>query len=186
MEFRRTAFGLGEFDDSHPEKAIITFEYMKGMATLRYSAWGVGESGEVVIKLNGTQIDSVPLTQEYRHEILVELPREHLREGVNELEFDSLRNPPEEDPWEVAYVRIVQEPLLPSNPDEALNQHYLGLRLYEDRELDPANGHDEPHHGRAAGYLRARTLQRRARLPIRGLRGRAAILGEDIAVFSRS
>jgi pSer/pThr/pTyr-binding forkhead associated (FHA) protein len=139
MEFRQTAFGLGEFDDAHPDKVIIEFEYMKGVATLRYSAWGIEETGEVVVEVNGQKVGSVPATQEYRHELMLELPREHLRDGRNELVFDNLRNPPEEDAWEIGYVRIVQEPLLPPNEDEARNQLQLGLRLYEDRELDPAN-----------------------------------------------
>lgn len=139
MEFRRTAFGLGDYDDSHPDKVIIAFVYMNGMATLRYSAWGIEEAGEVEIGLNGERVGTIPATQEYRHELILELPREHLREGENQLVFDNLRNPPADNPWEVGYLRIVQEPLLPPNPDEARNQYQLGLRLYEDREVDPAN-----------------------------------------------
>jgi len=138
-EFRMTAFGLGEHDDAHVDKALILFDYLKGRATLRYSAWGIGEPGEVVIRLNGKQVGAAPPTEDYRHEIYLELPRDALRDGENELEFDNTKNPPEEDPWEVGFIRIVQEPLLPPNPEEAQAQYQLALRLYEDREVDPAN-----------------------------------------------
>ncbi len=138
-EFRRTAFGLGEHDDVHPDKAVILFDYLKGRATLRYSAWGIDDAGEVVIRLNGKQIGEVPATQEYRHEIHLELPRELMQETDNALEFDNVRNPPGGDPWEVGFVRIVHEPLLPPNPEDAQAQHQQALRYYEDREVDPAN-----------------------------------------------
>ncbi len=139
MEFRQTAFGLGNHDDAHPDKAIVVFDYLGGRASLRYSAWGITSTGEVVIRLNGETVGDIGMTQEYRHELLLELPTEHLREGTNQLEFDNTRNPPAEDPWEVGYIRIVHEPLLPANPEEAQAQYQLGLRYYEDREVDPAN-----------------------------------------------
>lgn len=139
MEFRMTAFGLGEHDTSHPDKAIVHFDYLKGRVTLRYSAWGIDQSGEVTVALNGTKIADVPTTQEYRHELMLELPAEHLQDGVNELVFDNTRNPPDDDPWEVGYIRIVHEPLLPPNPEVAQAQYQQGLRFYEDREVDPAN-----------------------------------------------
>lgn len=138
-EFRRTAFGLGEHDDAHPDKAIVVFDYLKGRATLRYSAWGIDDAGEVVIRLNGKQIGEAPTTQEYRHEIYLELPRELMQETDNTLELDNVRNPPDEDPWEVGFIRIVHEPLLPPNPEEAQAEYQQALRYYEDREVDPAN-----------------------------------------------
>jgi pSer/pThr/pTyr-binding forkhead associated (FHA) protein len=138
-DFLHQAFGLGNNDDAHPDKAIIDFEYLKGRVTLRYSAWGVDESGEIQILLNGAKVGAAPVTQEYRHEIQLELPRDALHDGVNRLEFDSTRNPPGDEPWEIGYVRIVHEPFLPSNPEAAQAQYQQGLRFYEDREVDPAN-----------------------------------------------
>jgi tetratricopeptide (TPR) repeat protein len=138
-EFRQTAFGYGEHDDAHPDKAIIRFDYLKGRATLRYSAWGIDDAGEVVIRLNGKQIGEAPTTQEYRHEIYLELPRDLLVDGENELELDNTKNPPGEDRWEVGFVRIVHEPLLPPDPEEAQAQYQQALRYYEDREVDPQN-----------------------------------------------
>lgn len=139
MEFRQTAFGLGNHDDAHPDKAIVQFDYLEGRVSLRYSAWGIDQNGEVVIRLNGKSIGDVPATQEYRHEILLELPSEHIIDGTNELVFDNTKNPPDNDTWEVGYVRIVHEPVLPPNPDAARAQYQQGLRYYEDREVDPAN-----------------------------------------------
>lgn len=139
MEFRRTAFGLGNNDNARPDKAIIEFEYLKGHVTLRYSAWGIDETGEVVIRLNDKQIGDVPATQEYRHELRLELPPELVHDGTNQIEFDNTKNPPASDPWEVGYLRIVHEPFLPPNPEAAREQYQQGLRFYEDREVDPAN-----------------------------------------------
>ena len=139
VDFLHQAFGYGNNDDAHPDKVIIDFEYLRGRVTVRYSAWGIDESGELEIKLNGTKVGAAPSTQEYRHEIALELPRGGLRDGINRLEFDSTRNPPGDDPWEVGYVRIVHEPLLPPNPEAAQAQYQQGLRFYEDREVDPAN-----------------------------------------------
>lgn len=139
MEFRQTAFGLGNHDDAHPDKAVVVFDYLEGRVTLRYSAWGIDQDGEVVIRLNGESVGVVPATQEYRHELLLELPSEHIQEGTNELVFDNTKNPPERDTWEIGYVRIVHEPVLPPNPDAAREHYQQGLRYYEDRDVDPAN-----------------------------------------------
>lgn len=139
MEFRRTAFGLGNNDNARPDKAVVEFEYLKGRVTLRYSAWGIDETGEVVIRVNGKQVGDVPATQEYRHELRLELPVEVIQDGTNQIEFDSTKNPPSVDPWEIGYLRIVHEPFLPPNPEAAREQYGQGLRLYEDREVDPAN-----------------------------------------------
>lgn len=138
-DFLHQAFGYGNNDDAHWDKAIIDFEYLRGRVTLRYSAWGIDDTAELEIRLNGTKVASAPPTQEYRHEIELELPREGLHDGLNRLEFDSTRNPPGDDPWEIGYVRIVNEPLLPPNPEAAQAQYQQGLRFYEDREVDPAN-----------------------------------------------
>jgi hypothetical protein len=139
VDFRHTAFGLGDHDNSRPDKLIITFPRRKGRPVVHYSAWGVDEIGEVVVRLNGVEIQKVPASVEYRHEITLPLPEAQLKAGANELIFDNTHNPPDADPWEVAYIRIVHQPLLP--PDEGLGQeHYRrGVRLYEDREVDPAN-----------------------------------------------
>lgn len=137
--FLYSAFGYGPHDDVHPDKAIIMFQWEKGRMTLRYSAWDVDQTGEVVILVNGNQVGDVPTTQEFRHEVLFEIPHEALQPGENELIFDNTLSPPDEEPWEVGYVRLVNEPYLPPNQDEAQVFYQQALRLYEDREVDPAN-----------------------------------------------
>lgn len=136
-EFFDRSFGYGRFDEQHPSMANFTFNYLRGRATIQYAAWGVEAQGEVQIVVNGTVLGSVPTTGgAWRYGLYVEIPRQMLRPGPgNVVTFRQTRD----DAWEVGYVRIKQDPLLPANPAEADNQMQLARKLHEDRDVEPAN-----------------------------------------------
>ena len=82
-------------------------------------------------------LGSIPTTGgAWKYGLYQEIPRQILRPGGgNVVTFRQTRA----DPWEVGYVRIKQDPLLPPNPEEADNQIQLGRKLHEDRDVEPAN-----------------------------------------------
>ena len=136
-EFFDRSFGYGRFDEQHPSMANFSFNYLRGKATIQYAAWGIEAQGEVQIAVNGTLLGSVPTTGgAWKYGLYQEIPRQILRPGGgNVVTFRQTRD----DAWEVGYLRIKQDPLLPPNPDEADNQIQLGRKLHEDRDVEPAN-----------------------------------------------
>ena len=136
-EFFDRSFGYGRFDEQHPSMATFSFNYLRGKATIQYAAWGIETQGEVQIAVNGTVVAAVPTTGgAWRYGLYQEIPRQLLRPGAgNIVTFRQNRD----DAWEIGYVRIKQDPLLPPNPAEADNQIQLARKLHEDRDVEPAN-----------------------------------------------
>lgn len=136
-EFFDKSFGYGRFDEQHPSMATFSFNYLRGKATIQYAAWGIETQGEVQIAVNGTVLGTVPTTGgAWRYGLYQEIPRQLLRPGPGNLvTFRQTRD----DAWEVGYLRIKQDPLLPPNPTEADNQIQLARKLHEDRDVEPAN-----------------------------------------------
>lgn len=145
--FFNMIFGYGNNDKTHPDKVIINFEYIKGRVTLHYSAWQTDKAKEVEIKLNGHHIGYAPLTTTYRYDIQVELPRNLLNPSQkNVLVFDNTLNPPAKDNWEIAHIKIEQSPLLSPDPEKARSEFQIAMRLYNDRNVDPANLYEAQKH----------------------------------------
>lgn len=136
-DFFDRSFGYGRFDEQHPSMASFSFNYLRGKATIQYAAWGIETQGEVQIAVNGTVLGTVPTTGgAWRYGLYQEIPRNLLRPGPgNVVTFRQTRD----DAWEIGYVRIKQDPLLPPNPAEADNQIQLARKLHEDRDVEPAN-----------------------------------------------
>jgi hypothetical protein len=136
-EFFDKSFGYGRFDEQHPSMVTFSFNYLRGRATIQYAAWGVETQGEVQMAVNGTVVGTVPTTGgAWRYGLYQEIPRQLLRPGPdNFVTFRQTRD----DAWEVGYLRIKQDPLLPPNPTEADNQIQLARKLHEDRDVEPAN-----------------------------------------------
>lgn len=136
-EFFDRSFGYGRFDEQHPSMATFSFNYLRGKATIQYAAWGIESQGEVQISVNGTVLGAVPPTGgAWRYGLYTEIPRQLLHPGADNLvTFRQNRD----DAWEIGYVRIKQDPLLPPNPAEADNQIQLARKLHEDRDVEPAN-----------------------------------------------
>lgn len=139
--FFNAVFGLGKYDETHKRQAIIAFEYLGGRVTVQYGAWGIDKVGEVVIRANGKRVGKVPLTLDrWRYGLKLVLPRDKLVKGkTNRLVFDNTRNPPNEDPWQICYLQILQEAIPPPDPKEARHQFELAKKSYEDREVEPSN-----------------------------------------------
>jgi len=136
-DFFDRSFGYGRFDEQHPSMVNFSFNYLRGKATIQYAAWGIESQGEVQIAVNGTLLGTIPTTGgAWKYGLYQEIPRQLLHPGAgNVVTFRQTRD----DSWEVGYVRIKQDPLLPPNPDEADNQMQLGRKLHEDRDIEPAN-----------------------------------------------
>jgi len=136
-DFFDRSFGYGRFDEQHPSMATFSFNYLRGKVTIQYAAWGIESQGEVQIAVNGTMLGTVPTTGgAWRYGLYQEVPRPLLRPGPGNLvTFRQTRD----DAWEIGYVRIKQDPLLPPNPAEAENQIQLARKLHEDRDVEPAN-----------------------------------------------
>jgi pSer/pThr/pTyr-binding forkhead associated (FHA) protein len=153
--FFNAVFGYGKYDRTHKDRAIVTFEYLGGRATLQYGAWGVDKVGEVKILLNGEKISQVPLTmRRWLYGLKVVLPRDKLKKGkTNELVFDNVRNPPNSDPWSICYVQVIQEAIPPPNPKEARHRFELAKKSWEDREVEAGNAYNA-----LVGFKKARDL----------------------------
>ncbi len=153
--FFNAVFGYGKYDRSHKDRAIVTFEYLGGRATLQYGAWGVDKVGEVKIMLNGETISQVPLTMSrWIYGLKVMLPRSKLKKGKrHELVFDNVRNPPNSDPWSVCYVQVIQEAIPQPNPKEARHRFELAKKAWEDREIEAGNAYTA-----LVGFKKARDL----------------------------
>jgi pSer/pThr/pTyr-binding forkhead associated (FHA) protein len=139
-EFFNAVFGYGNYDETHLNQVVFHFEYLGGRATLQYGAWGVNKVGELLVKLNGESLGKVPLTMNrWVYGLKINLPRDKLKKGANELVFDNVFNPPGRETWEVCYVVILQEAIPPPDAKEAQAQFNLAKKAWEDREIEPGN-----------------------------------------------
>ena len=152
--FFNAVFGNGQYSKTHKNKVMIDFDYLGGRVMLQYGAWGVDKVGEVALLLNDKKIGQVPLTrQRWVYGLKLQLPRDKLKKGKNRLVFDNIRNPPNEDPWELCYIQIVQEAIPPADPREARQHFELAKKSWEDRQLDPGNMYTA-----LVGFKKARDL----------------------------
>ena len=153
--FFNSVYGYGQYDRTRKDKVIVEFEYLGGRATLQFGAWGVDKVGEVALLLNGKKVGQVPLTrQRWVYGLKHRLPRTKLNKGKNTITFDNIRNPPNEDSWELCYIQVVQEAIPPADPKEARYQFELAKKAWEDRRLDPGNMYTA-----LVGFKKARDLQ---------------------------
>lgn len=137
-DFFNAVFGYGEYDKTHKNQVIISFEYLTGRVTLRYGAWGIDKVGEVKIFLNDHDIGNVKLTLgRWVYGLKLVLPKKWLKRGKNALVFRNMRNPKADDDWEICYVQIQQEAIPPPNKKEAIFKFELAKKAWENRRIEP-------------------------------------------------
>lgn len=121
----------------------VVFKYYKSprrqRITLEYSACGISE-GEVVILLNKTKLAYIPEISDCRYNLKVQLPPGLLKDGDNLVVFDNLNNGPKgTDEWMITYVLFREEAIPNADPAQAADHYHLGMRFYEEREVDLRN-----------------------------------------------
>jgi hypothetical protein len=128
-------------DQNYRDK--IAFKYYKTpqrqRITLTYAACGIGD-GEVAIMLNGQRLAYVPVVENCQYNLKLLLPRDKIKDGDNVLVFDNLRNGPKgTETWQISYVKFREEAIPNANPQLAQQNFRLGMRMYDEREVDPKN-----------------------------------------------
>jgi hypothetical protein len=138
--------GNNMVDRAHKDKAIFTFSYNGGRASLLYEVAGIDVDGEIKIYLNGYEIGTAPLSlQRWSTQQRLVLPTENLsKTETNKIIFDNTLNPPK-DPsaepqgWGVRRVEVKEEMLPPYDPEEAQKNFKLGEAKYDERKIQPGN-----------------------------------------------
>jgi pSer/pThr/pTyr-binding forkhead associated (FHA) protein len=128
-------------DQNYRDK--IAFKYYKTpqrqRITLEYAACGIGE-GEVAILLNGERLAYAPVVENCRYNLKLLLPSDKVKDGDNVLIFDNTRNGPQgTEAWQISYVKFREEAIPNANPRLAQQNFRLGMRMYDEREVDPQN-----------------------------------------------
>ena len=121
----------------------IIFRYYKSpqrqRITLEYAACGISE-GEAAIFLNDKKLDYIPVAETCRYDLSIVLPPEKLKTGENYVVFDNLRNDRNgTETWLISYVKFREEAIPKADPVQAEQNFRLGMRLYDDRQVDPRN-----------------------------------------------
>lgn len=121
----------------------IIFKYYKApqrqRITLEYAACGISE-GEAAIFLNNEKLEYIPVSEACRYDLSIVLPDDKLKTGYNYVVFDNLLNDENgTETWLISYVKFREEAIPEANPVQAQQNFRLGMRLYEDREVDPRN-----------------------------------------------
>lgn len=121
----------------------IVFKYYKTpqrqRITLEYAACGISE-GEVAILLNGERLSYLPIVEACQYNLKQLLPSDKIKTGDNYVTFDNLRNDKKgTDTWLISYVKIREEAIPKADPAQAQQNFRLGMRMYDEREVDPRN-----------------------------------------------
>jgi len=121
----------------------IIFKYYKTpqrqRITLEYAACGVSE-GEAAIFVNEERIDYIPVAESCSYNLKLLIPPDKIKTGENFIVFDNLKNDINgTETWLISYVKIREEAIPEANPDKAQQNFRLGMRMYDEREVDPRN-----------------------------------------------
>lgn len=121
----RESFGSGpDVDFRRPDMKSFSFTYnspTRVVGVLHYQASGITK-GEVNIELNGTDLGSIPpdVIDTNGRELDAVLPAASVKVGqANELVFDNVNNPPNDDAWRIWNVWVEVIPTPEMNAEEA-------------------------------------------------------------------
>jgi pSer/pThr/pTyr-binding forkhead associated (FHA) protein len=146
------AFGYGNYNRNFRDK--VTFRYVKPKqklrVTLEYGAWGVDDSEEVVILVNGKRIGTVPATRrisvqgsvsyKYDYGLRQVIDPSALKDGENLVTFDNTKNNKNgSEMWEIAYVKLRETAIPAPNQGKARECFFNAKNAYDQRKVDPAN-----------------------------------------------
>ena len=146
------SFGYGAFNRNYRDK--VSFRYVKPpeklRVTLEYAAWGIDDSEEVVILVNGKRVGTVPTTKKitlrditrykYAYGLGMEIPLGMLKDGENLITFDNTQNDGSgTDLWEISYVKLRETSIPPPSRTKAMQCLQKARGLHEQANVDPAN-----------------------------------------------
>ncbi len=146
------AFGYGGYNRNFRDK--VTFRYVKPntklRVTLEYGAWGIDDSEEVVILVNGKRVGTVPptrkikvrgsVTYKYDYGLRLVIDPSLLKEGENFITFDNTKNGKHgTEMWEIAYVKLRETAIPAPNLGKAKECFFNAKNAYDQRKVDPAN-----------------------------------------------
>lgn len=146
------AFGYGPYNRNFRDK--VTFRYVKPKqklrVTLEYGAWGVDDSEEVVILVNGKRIGTVPATRKinvqgsisykYDYGLRQVIDPSALKDGENRVTFDNTKNGKNgTEMWEISYVKLRETAIPAPNQGKARECFFNAKNAYDQRKVDPAN-----------------------------------------------
>jgi len=146
------AFGYGNYNRNFRDK--VTFRYVKPKqklrVTLEYGAWGVDDSEEVVILVNGKRVGTVPPTRKisvrgstsykYDYGLRQTIDPSVLKDGENTVTFDNTKNGKNgREMWEIAYVKLRETAIPAPNQGKARECFFTAKNAYDQRKVDPAN-----------------------------------------------
>jgi pSer/pThr/pTyr-binding forkhead associated (FHA) protein len=146
------AFGYGNYNRNFRDK--VTFRYVKPKqklrVTLEYGAWGVDDSEEVVIFVNGKRVGTVPATRKisvqgavsykYDYGLRQGIDPAALKDGENLVTFDNTKNDKSgSEMWEIAYVKLRETAIPAPNQGKARECFFNAKNAYDQRKVDPAN-----------------------------------------------
>lgn len=140
-------FGSGpDVDTLCLTKAVFSFKYGNGRATLVYQAGMIDNLQEVAIQLNGIEIGHPPVTlDKWTDPIFLTLPRKHLLENdVNRVTFVNtvnFGNPKAKESWGVAVMGIREDPLPQADPVKAKEAFELGQQMDKNRDVALPNAY---------------------------------------------
>jgi pSer/pThr/pTyr-binding forkhead associated (FHA) protein len=146
------SFGYGAFNRNYRDQ--VTFHYVKPpqklRVTLEYAAWGIDDSEEVVILVNGKRAGTVPptrafhlgeqLSYEYDYGLRLVIDGKLIKDGDNLVTFDNTKNDAQgTDLWEISYVKLRETAIPAPSLEKAKECFYNAKNVYEQRHVDPAN-----------------------------------------------
>jgi hypothetical protein len=105
-----------------------------------YAAGGIESEQEVEVLVNNQHAAFVaPSPGRWTTGLKLDLPRRHLKPGVNILTFDNRMTPQREERWGIAQVRVKEIPLPPPDEAKAAELFALGRAAFDARSVLPAN-----------------------------------------------
>lgn len=144
----RDSFGLGEgVTWSRPDMKVFSFSLSSPtqvVAVLHFSAKDISKD-EVSITVNGAEVGTVPPdTIDTSRELEVVFPPNVVKtKEQNQLQFDSVKNPPGNDPWRVSNIWLEIIPIPELSVEETARQSRESIvkadRLFEMRDIGPDN-----------------------------------------------
>ncbi len=145
----RDSFGAGEgVDWRRPDMKVFNFSVSaptKVVAVLHYQASDISKD-EVSINANGTELGFVPADtiDASKRELELVLPPTVVKlKEPNTLVFDSVRNPPADDPWRVWNLWIETLPIPDMGPEETARAAHENItkadKAYEMRDIGADN-----------------------------------------------
>ncbi len=146
------SFGYGQYNRNFRDK--VTFRYVKPKqklrVTLQYGAWGIDDSEEVVILVNGKRVGTVPATRKislqgnttykYDYGLRQVIDPAMLKDGANDVTFDNTKNGKKGgETWEISYVKLRETAIPAPNPGKAKECFFNAKNAYDQRKVDPSN-----------------------------------------------